>query len=1040
MEARIEGESRHFHIPGTSDFMLKEKDWMGVGRKSTEWNLNDWKWDGDLFVARPLNSDPSDCQSKQLFPVSTGIHIGEGTSNSSSSCSDNTDVGIGKGKRELEKRRRVVMVEEDGLNEDDGSLALKLGGRVYSITDADAVNWEERNGKKTKMQGVNSSRSICQVEDCGADLSNAKDYHRRHKVCEMHSKASKALVGNAMQRFCQQCSRFHLLQEFDEGKRSCRRRLAGHNRRRRKNLPDPVSGNSLTDDRASGYLLISLLKILSSLHSNSSDQAKDQDFLSHLLRNLAILTGTFDGRNLSSLLQGSQDSQKIGTSVATSSEAVPTLFSKAFAGATAQESSRTLCLASNVSQATDIQDPVGIPINQSESVTVASLATPQKGIVVGDSLVEAEHISSMNPTNRLSIKDSFPSKLESTMQRVKLKNIDLNDVYHESEDCMDGSERPQIPADCRITFDCPSWTRGDSHHLSPPQRSTNSDSASDQSPSSSNGDAQIRTDRIVFKLFGKDPNEFPLSLRTQILDWLSHSPTDIESYIRPGCIILTIYLRLTESKWNELYCDLSSSLHRLLDVSSDAFWTTGWIYAKLQHRMAFIYNGEIVLDTPMCLKGLNHCSILSVTPIAVCASGRANFTVKGFNLCRSTTRLLCAFEGEYLVQDMSHISMDGTDALKENGMLPCLSFSCSVPNVIGRGFIEVEDHGLSSSFFPFIVAEKDVCSEICMLESEIEVNGGDNTVHKRSNKVEGRNHALNFVHEMGWLLRRSHLRSRSDHAQLDVFPFMRFKWLMEFSMDHDWCAVVKKLLDVLFEGTVDTGGHYSVEHSLSEMGLLHRAVRRNCRPMVELLLRYAPNNAGLQHDQRDGGGSTDFFFKPDEQGPAGVTPLHLAASRDDTENVLDALTDDPGQVGIKAWRNARDSTGFAPEDYARLRGYYSYIHLVQKKMNKISYSGQVVVDIPSSTQKQTNNQNSGKLGFETNKHELGLVRPYCKACDQPLMAYRSRSRSLLYRPAMLSMVAIAAVCVCVGLFFHGPPEVLCVFPPFSWESVDYGAM
>lgn len=28
--------------------------------------------------------------------------------------------------------------------------------------------------------------------------------------------------------------RFHPLSEFDEGKRSCRRRLAGHNRRRRK--------------------------------------------------------------------------------------------------------------------------------------------------------------------------------------------------------------------------------------------------------------------------------------------------------------------------------------------------------------------------------------------------------------------------------------------------------------------------------------------------------------------------------------------------------------------------------------------------------------------------------------------------------------------------------------------------------------------------------------------------------------------------------------------------------------------------------------
>jgi len=65
------------------------------------------------------------------------------------------------------------------------------------------------------------------------------------------------------QFFC----RFHVLQEFDEGKRSCRRRLAGHNKRRRKTNPDAVgNGSSMNDDQTSGYLLISLLRILSNMH------------------------------------------------------------------------------------------------------------------------------------------------------------------------------------------------------------------------------------------------------------------------------------------------------------------------------------------------------------------------------------------------------------------------------------------------------------------------------------------------------------------------------------------------------------------------------------------------------------------------------------------------------------------------------------------------------------------------------------------------------------------------------------------------------
>ncbi|KAK3144055.1 hypothetical protein QOZ80_4AG0308250 [Eleusine coracana subsp. coracana] len=74
----------------------------------------------------------------------------------------------------------------------------------------------------------------CQVEGCHVALTGVKEYHRRHKVCEAHSKAPRVVVLGAEQRFCQQCSRFHAISEFDDAKRSCRRRLAGHNERRRK--------------------------------------------------------------------------------------------------------------------------------------------------------------------------------------------------------------------------------------------------------------------------------------------------------------------------------------------------------------------------------------------------------------------------------------------------------------------------------------------------------------------------------------------------------------------------------------------------------------------------------------------------------------------------------------------------------------------------------------------------------------------------------------------------------------------------------------
>ncbi|KAL5707897.1 Squamosa promoter-binding-like protein [Ranunculus cassubicifolius] len=102
----------------------------------------------------------------------------------------------------------------------------------------------------------------CQVEGCKLDLSDAKAYYSRHKVCGMHSKCPRVIVGGLEQRFCQQCSRFHLLPEFDQGKRSCRRRLAGHNERRRKPQPGSLFSSrygrvssSFQENSSRGFLM-----------------------------------------------------------------------------------------------------------------------------------------------------------------------------------------------------------------------------------------------------------------------------------------------------------------------------------------------------------------------------------------------------------------------------------------------------------------------------------------------------------------------------------------------------------------------------------------------------------------------------------------------------------------------------------------------------------------------------------------------------------------------------------------------------------------
>ncbi|XWS63889.1 hypothetical protein CRYUN_Cryun06bG0140000 [Craigia yunnanensis] len=127
--------------------------------------------------------------------------------------------------------------------------------------------------KRARAPGSGNQVPSCLVDGCTADLSKCRDYHRRHKVCEVHSKTPKVTIRGHEQRFCQQCSRFHSLVEFDDRKRSCRKRLDGHNRRRRKPQPDSLSVNSgrfLSNHPGTRYIPFSSPQLFSTTAITSS--------------------------------------------------------------------------------------------------------------------------------------------------------------------------------------------------------------------------------------------------------------------------------------------------------------------------------------------------------------------------------------------------------------------------------------------------------------------------------------------------------------------------------------------------------------------------------------------------------------------------------------------------------------------------------------------------------------------------------------------------------------------------------------------------
>ncbi len=94
---------------------------------------------------------------------------------------------------------------------------LKLG-RISDLEERSAAGFKDLgasamvsspSGSSRRTRALSGTQLVsCLVDGCKSDLSNCRDYHRRHRVCERHSKTPVVIVGGKEQRFCQQCSRY----------------------------------------------------------------------------------------------------------------------------------------------------------------------------------------------------------------------------------------------------------------------------------------------------------------------------------------------------------------------------------------------------------------------------------------------------------------------------------------------------------------------------------------------------------------------------------------------------------------------------------------------------------------------------------------------------------------------------------------------------------------------------------------------------------------------------------------------------------------
>lgn len=1005
------------------------------------WNPGVWDWDSVRFMAKPAV-----------------LRLGAPT----------TTVAA-------EQKR----LENSVAEEEDERLQLNLGSAFKSVEEEPEPEPElgpepvSRPNKRVRSGSPGGGNyPMCQVDNCKEDLSTAKDYHRRHKVCEPHSKSSKALVANQMQRFCQQCSRFHPLSEFDEGKRSCRRRLAGHNRRRRKTQPEDVTsrllvpGNRENSAGAASLDIVNLLTAIARTQGKIEDKnincssVPDREQLIQILSKINSLSLPADLAaklpNIGGLnrkvpdhgcsehqikLNGNTTSPSTmdllavlsSTLTASSPDALTTLSQKS-SQSSDSEKTKVTCPdqasgpalqkrppvefhsvggeRSSSSYQSPMEDSdcqfqearVNLPLQlfgaSPEDGSPPKLASPRKYFSSDSSNPVEERSPSSSPP---AVQKLFPmqTKIEPSKPEKMSANGRFNSVASRNLDC----NRPlDLFRGSNTGAELGSFQNF-------PYQAGYTSSGSDHSPSSLNSDAQDRTGRIIFKLFDKDPSHFPVTLRTQIYNWLANRPSEMESYIRPGCVVLSVYVSMPSAAWEQLEQSLLERVNGLVQSSGSDFWGSGRFLVHTGKQLASHKDGKIRLCKSW--RTWSSPELTLVSPFAVVGGEETSLLLKGRNLSIPGTKIHCTYMGGYTSEEIRDSSYQGTTTDEINLVRYKIRTS---PGFIGRCFIEVEN-GFKGNSFPVIIADSSICKELRLLECEFDLEAKEcDIIPEDSNydfgRPRSREEVLHFLNELGWLFQR---KGKSSMLEDLNYSLSRFRFLLTFSVERDCCVLVKTLLDMMVESNLDGDGlsRESLE-TLSEIQLLNRAVKRRNRRMVDVLINYSIN---CNNDA-----SKKYIFPPNFVGPGGVTPLHLAASMSDADAMVDALTSDSQEIGLNCWTSLLDANGQSPYAYATMRGNHSYNKLVACKLADRK-NGQVSVTIRNGMERQQGSRSCAR----------------CVAVAAKCHRRLPGSQGLLQRPFIHSIVAIAAVCVCVCLFLRGSPDIGSV-APFKWENLDFGTM
>ncbi|XAR54570.1 hypothetical protein NMG60_11029771 [Bertholletia excelsa] len=278
------------------------------------------------------------------------------------------------------------------------------------------------------------------------------------------------------------------------------------------------------------------------------------------------------------------------------------------------------------------------------------------------------------------------------------------------------------------------------------------------------------TGRISFKLYDWNPAEFPRQLRHQkIFQWLASMPVELEGYIHPGCIILTVFIAMPDFMWFKLFHDPVVSLHNFASAP-------GTMLSERGTSLVYLDNGNFCGNSVIQLKTKEQAPKLHyVHPTCFKAGKPMEFVACGSYLLQPKFRFLVSFAGKYLAYDFSVPPVCGDPETSFDHQLLKINIHHTEPDLFGPAFVEVENESGLSNFIPILIGSKEICTEMKIIEHNVEASlnlEGSKLMSKSSlsNPCEGfsmrQADFSQFIADTAWLLRNPALGDLKDTSTL----------------------------------------------------------------------------------------------------------------------------------------------------------------------------------------------------------------------------------------------------------------------------------